>query len=367
MDEQSLLSDVRLCPFEQLIKPVRSLGGARSRFGEVNMTRRFLRRQLSLALFLLFAFVNCGAQVKAQAANFPTGVIRIIAPVSVSTPPDILARIIGNALSEDEGWKVVVENKPGGVMSIGAMEVLKQPADGQSILSVSAPVAAAPALLPTAPFNYESDFTPLIRIGTGYNVLVVNPNVPVNTVSELVAYLKKDPGKHTFSSGGFGTPAHLLGELFKLETGVDATHVPYNQFPQAIADLIAGVNTYQFITILPVVQLIKTGKLRALAVTGTKRVAALPDVPTIAEAGYPKLTSEDWAGFLVKAGTPPEVIAGLNAAINKALKTEKVRDALAKLGVDPGGGAPDEFGVVLHSEIARWGKIVKEADIKIQQ
>jgi tripartite-type tricarboxylate transporter receptor subunit TctC len=331
------------------------------------MTKRFLRLDISCALLLLFAFTIFGPQVEAQAQNFPTGVVRIIAPVSVSTPPDILARIIANALSDGEGWKVVVENKPGGVMSIGAMEVLKQPADGQTILSVTSPVAAAPALLPDATFNYETDFVPLMRIGTGYNVLVVNPNVPVNTVSELVAYLKKNPGKHTFSSGGFGTPAHLLGEMFKLETGVEATHVPYNQFPQAIGDLVAGVNTYQFITILPVVQLIKTGQLRALAVTGTKRVAALPDVPTIVEAGYPNLASEDWAGFLLKAGTPPQMTARLNAAINKALRTEKVRDSLAKLGVDPGGGTPEEFGMTLHSEIARWGKIVKEAGIKIQQ
>ena len=324
-------------------------------------------RPLSSALFSVFAFATFGTLDQAQAQNFPSGVVRIIAPVSVSTPPDILARIVANALSENEGWKVIVENKPGGVMSIGAMEVLKQPADGQTIFSVSAPVAAAPALLPTAPYNYETDFAPLIRIGTGYNVLVVNPTVPVNTVSELIAYLKKDPGKHTFSSGGFGTPAHLIGEMFKLQTGVEATHVPYNQFPQAIADLVAGVNTYQFITILPVVQLINTGKLRALAVTGMKRVAVLPEVPTLAEAGYPQLTSEDWAGFLLKAGTPPAVTARLNAAINKALETEKVRDALAKLGVDPGGGTPDEFGVTLHSEIVRWGEIVKEAGIKIQQ
>src|SRR6266849_10118848 len=178
---------------------------------------------------------------------------------------------------------------------IGAMEALKQPADGYTLLSVGTPFAAVSALVPDAKFKVETDLAPLIQIGTAYNVLVVNPSVPVNSVAELIAYLKKDPGKHTFSSGGFGTPAHLLGELFKLETGVQATHVPYVQFPQAIGDLVGGVNTYQFITVLPVVQLIKTGKLRALAVMGHKCIAALEDVPTIIEAGYPKLASEDWA------------------------------------------------------------------------
>jgi tripartite-type tricarboxylate transporter receptor subunit TctC len=301
------------------------------------------------------------------AQSFPSNVIRIVVSYSASTPPDILARIIAAALTDGEGWKVIVENKPGAIMSIGATEVLMQPADGHTLLSVTAPVAAAPALLPNAPFKYDRDFAPLIRIGTGYNVLVVNPSVPVNSVAELVAYLKRDPGKYTFSSGGFGTPAHLIGELFKLETGVEATHVPYQQFPQAIGDLVGGVNTYQFISILPVVQLIKTGKLRALAVMTTKHVDALPEVPTIVEAGYPKLASEDWAGFLVKTGTPPEVTARLNAAVNKALKTDKVREAFAKLGTDVGGGTPDEFGVTVRSEMARWGKIVKDAGIKVSQ
>ena len=230
---------------------------------------------------------------------------------------------------------------------------------------VTAPFAAIPGLVPDAKFKIETDFAPLVQTGTAYNVLVVNPSVPVHSVAELIAYLKKDPGRYTFSSGGFGTPAHLLGELFKLETGVQATHVPYNQFPQAIADLISGVNTYQFIAMMPVVQHINTGKLRALAVMSRKRVGVLKDVPTIVEAGYPKLAAEDWAGILVKTGTPSAVIARLNEAINKALKTDKVREALAKLGVDPGGGTPEAFGALVRSETEHWTKVVQEAGIKI--
>jgi tripartite-type tricarboxylate transporter receptor subunit TctC len=297
--------------------------------------------------------------------SFPSNVIRIIVPQSVSTPPDILARMVATAVSDAKGWKVIVENKPGAVMTIGAMEVLKQPADGLTLLSVASPIAAVPALVPNAAFNLETDFTPLIQVGTSYNVLVVNPSVPVHSVAELVAYLKEDAGKHTFSSGGFGTPAHLLGEMFKLETRVQATHVPYVQFPQAIGDLVSGVNTYQFITILPVVQLINTGKLRALAVMGHKRVAALPDVPTIVEAGYPQLASEDWTGLLVRSGTPAPVVAQLNAAVNTALKTDKVREAFAKLGLDPGGGTPEAFGALLRGETTHWTKVINDAGIKI--
>jgi tripartite-type tricarboxylate transporter receptor subunit TctC len=309
--------------------------------------------------------LGAGAGAPAFGQNFPSNVIRIVVPNSASTPPDIVARIIATALSEDEAWNVIVENKPGAVLTLGVAEVLKQPADGHTLLSVSTPVAAIPGLVPDAKFKIETDLAPVVQVGTAYNVLVVNPAVPAHSVAELITYLKKEPGEHTFSSGGFGTPAHLLGEMFKLETGVQATHVPYTQFSQAIADLISGVNTYQFIAMMPVVQHINTGKLRALAVMARKRVAALKDVPSIVEAGYPQLASEDWAGVLVKAGTPPAVIARLNAAINKALHTDKVREALAKVGTDVGGGRPEAFGALVNGEIARWSRVIRDAGIKI--
>lgn len=309
--------------------------------------------------------LGAAAFTAARAQSFPSNVIRFVVPTSASTPPDILARIVANALSDVEGWRTIVEDKPGAVMTLGIGEVLKQPADGYTVFSVTTPITAVPALMPNASINLDRDFAPVIRIGTGYNVLVVNPSVPANSVAELVDFLKKNPGKHTFSSGGFGTPAHLLGELFKLETGVQATHVPYNQFPQAIADLLAGVNAYQFISLLPVVQLINTGKLRALAVMGSKRNPALPDVPTIAEAGFPQLVAEDWAGLLVKSGTPADVIAQLNGKVNHVLKTDKVREAFAKIGTDIGGGTPEEFGARVRAETARWTKVIKDAGIKI--
>jgi tripartite-type tricarboxylate transporter receptor subunit TctC len=303
----------------------------------------------------------------AFAQSFPSRLIRIVVPNGAGAPPDILARIIANAISDGEVWKAIVENKPGAVTTIGAAEVLKQPADGHTLFVAMPPITAAHGLMPNTKINVDADFAPVIQIGTGYNMLVVNPKTPAHSLSEFVDFLKKEPNKHTFSSGGFGTPAHLLGELFKLETGVEATHVPYaNSTPRAIADLVSGVNTYQFIAVPPVVEFVRSGQLRGLAIMGPKRLAVLPDVPTIIESGYPKLEAADWSGILVKSGTPPAVIARLNHAVNDALKTEAVRSALAKLGVDVGGGTPEQFGALVHAETVRWTKVINDAGIKME-
>jgi tripartite-type tricarboxylate transporter receptor subunit TctC len=323
----------------------------------------FHRTTLSIAASALLT--ACTIQAAAQ-TSFPTGTVRFVAPFSASTPPDIISRVVAKELTEGEGWRVIVENRPGGVTTIAATDVLGQPADGHNLYAMSVPSVAAPALVPNISFKLDKDFEPVIKATVSYNVLVVNPTVPAKTVAELVALLKSKPDKLTFSSGGFGTPAHLIGEQFKLQTGTQAQHVPYAQFPQAIGDLLNGTNAFMFITMLPVVDLIKTGKLRALAVTGPKRVPILPDVPTIVEAGYPSLVVEDWTGFAVKRETPKETVARLNGAINKALQKPSVQEALARIGAEPAGGTSEAFGLLVGNQVAHWKKVVAEADIKVQ-
>ncbi len=325
---------------------------------------RLVGRFIALALMALGIAV---ASRHALAQAYPSRSIRVIVGTSVSTPPDIISRIVASALNDSEGWSVVVENKPGAMHSLAAQYVLAQPADGYTIMAVGLPTTAAPSLIPNTGFNLETDFAPVAQLSTSGNVLVVNPKIPVKTVAELVAYLQQNPDKLTYSSGGFGTPAHLIGELFKLQTGVKATHVPYTDFPRAITDLLQGVNAYQFITALPVIGFIQKDQLRPLAVTSAKRLAALPDVPTIAEAGYPTLTAEDWVGFAVKKGTPPDVVARLNGAINKVLKTPKVEAAFEKITSQPAGNTPAQFGAFVNSQVALWAKVIKDANLKVQQ
>lgn len=313
----------------------------------------------------LLAVPSASSLVGAQA--YPSSTIRIVVPGAAGTPPDIMARIMAAELGEREGWRAIVENKPGAIQTIGFAEVLRQPADGYTLASISLPASAAPALLPNVKFELDTDFVPVIKLASAYHVLVVHPSVQAKSLSEFVALLKSQPDRLTFSSGGFGTPAHLAGEMFKVQTGIRATHVPYQALPRAIADLLNGTNQFQFITPLPVLDLIAAGKLRAIAVTGPGRLPALKDVMTVGESGFPDLIIQDWFGILVKKGTPNEVITLLNAALDRALATPRVRDTIVKMAAEPAGGTPVEFGQFLSAQIAHWSKVVKESGIKMNQ
>jgi tripartite-type tricarboxylate transporter receptor subunit TctC len=318
----------------------------------------------SKAFRLLVLALLCANVGPAWSQAYPSRPIRIVVPAAPATPPDILSRLIAAELSQSEGWNVFVENRPGAAQTIGGTEVLRSPADGYTLWAFGMPGATAPALIKNVPYDLLNDFKPVLRLSASYNVLVVHPSVPAKSVSELVALLKSKPDKMSFSSGGLGTPAHLVGELFRQETGTKAVHVPYPQFPRAIADLVSGVNQYMFITTLPVVDLIATGKLRALAVTAPHRLQALKDVPTVIEAGFPNLVTPDWHGFMVRSGTPPELVIRLNQAVNKALNTDGMRRGFAKIGAEPIGGSPEEFGKLVRSQIEHWGKVIKAAGMQ---
>jgi tripartite-type tricarboxylate transporter receptor subunit TctC len=320
---------------------------------------------LRRALLLLPFVATLGSP--ACADSFPSNVIRIVVPTGPGTPPDIISRIIANELSESDGWKVIVENRGGALQTIAAADVLKQASDGYSVLAMSVPMMAAPALLPHLGLRPETDFAPVIKISTSYNVLVVTPTLPVKSVSELVELLKSQPDKYNFSSAGFGTPAHLIAELFKLKTGVRAIHVPYQQGQQRLGDLMNGTIQFDFIATVSAVDFIATGKLRALAVTAPKRVVVLENVATVAEQGFPDLIVEDWVGFAVRAGTPNQIIVRLNEAIGRVLAKPKVRENFAKLGAEVQGGSPADFGKFMVDQSALWTNVVKVSGIKLPQ
>jgi tripartite-type tricarboxylate transporter receptor subunit TctC len=313
----------------------------------------------------LAAAIGIPASVLGQ--QFPAGLIRVVVPSPVGTPPDVIGRIVANEIGESRGWKLIAENRAGAIQTIGLAEVLKRPADGYTLASIALSSSAAPALMPKIAFRIDRDFTPVIKLASAYHILVVNPSVPAKSLSELVALLRQKPDKLTFSSGGFGTPAHLAGEMFKVKTGVRAIHVPYQGLAKAIPDLINGTNQFQFITPLPVLDLITTGKLRALAVTGPARLPALENVPTVAEAGFPDLIIQDWFGIVVKSGTANDVVLRLNEAFNDALAKPRVREAIKKLAAEPAGGTPAEFGQFLGAQVAHWNKVVKDSGIKMHK
>jgi tripartite-type tricarboxylate transporter receptor subunit TctC len=330
----------------------------------VNKTFRHILRGGSLLMLLAAAVTN-----PAKAQPYPSNTIRIVAPTGPGAPPDVISRIIAAELVENEGWRVVVENRPGALQTIALSDVLKQPADGYSVFPMTVGVMATPALLPGFGLRLDTDLTPVIKISTSYNALVVTPSLPAKSVSELVVLLKSQPDKLNISASAFGTPSHLLAEVFKLQAGVRATVIPYQQQQQRMTDLLNGTNQFAFYNTPAVVNLIDANKLRGLAITAPKRMAALKDVPTIVEQGFPGLVGpgEDWVGFAVKNGTPNEIITRLNRAVNNALTKQKTREALASLGAEAVGGTPAEFGSLINSQLVYWSNVVKESGIKVPQ
>jgi len=302
-----------------------------------------------------------------HAELYPANVIRIVVPTGPGTPPDIITRIVAAEISEGEGWRLVIENRPGALQTVGMAEVLKQPADGYTIYPMSVPTTAVPALMPNLGMRPDIDFIPVIKVSKSYNALVVPSDFPAKSISELVSLLKQEPGRYNFSSAGFGTPAHLIAEMFKLQTGTQATHVPYQQAQQRIGDLLNGTNHFDFLATISAGDFVATGKLRALGVTASDRVEGLKNVATVVEQGFADLVVEDYVGFAVKTGTSPDIVARLNAAVNKALQRPKVVETFARLGATPAGGTTDEFAKLIKTQVAHWGKVVRESGIKMPQ
>ena len=322
----------------------------------------------SVAHSALIVLASVGFDIPTgHAETYPSNVIRIVVPTGPGTPPDIISRVVAAELSEGEGWRLVVENRPGALQTIGMAEVLKQPADGYTIYPMSVPTTAVPALMPNLGMRPDVDFIPAVKLSKSYNALVVSASVPAQSISQLVALLKQQPGRYNFSSAGFGTPAHLIAEMFKLQTGTQATHVPYQQAQQRIGDLLNGTNHFDFLATVSAGDLVATGKLRALGVTASDRVEGLKTVATVVEQGFADLVVEDYVGFAVKSGTSSDIVARLNEAVNKALRKPRVVETFAKLGATPAGGSADEFAGLIKSQVAHWGRVVRESGIKMPQ
>jgi len=293
---------------------------------------------------------------------FPTKPITIIVPFSAGGTTDILARVVGLYMGTDLGQPVVVDNRAGAGGNIGGQAAARATADGYTLfMGTVGTHAINQSLYKKMPFDPIKDFAPLSRVAMVPNLLVANPSQPYKNVKEMIAYAKANPGKINFGSSGNGSSIHLSGELFKQMAGVDMQHVPYRGSAPAVSDLLGGQISVMFDNMPSAIPHVKGGKLRALAVTTAKRSPALPDVPTIAEAGVPGYEATSWFGLLAPAGTPAPIVAKLNASILKALADPEVKKKLAEQGAEPFGEKPEQFAAFIQAETAKWGKVVKDS------
>jgi tripartite-type tricarboxylate transporter receptor subunit TctC len=300
----------------------------------------------------------------ASAASYPTRPVTIIVPVPPGGALDILARLMGQWMSEHLGQTFVVENRPGGGTNIGVEVVVRAPADGYTLLLIPGSVAVNATLYEKLNFNFIRDIVPIAMISRLPLVMEVNLAVPAETVQEFIAYAKTNPGKISMASGGIGSPAHIVGELFKMTTGVDMVHVPYHGGAPALTDLMGGQVQVYFSPLPESLAAIKAGKVRALAVTTAARSDALPNVPTVGES-VPDFEASTWQGIGAPKNTPAEIVTLLNRQINAGLADPNIKARLANLGSLPDPMTPDEFERFIVAEIEKWGKVIHAAKIKM--
>jgi tripartite-type tricarboxylate transporter receptor subunit TctC len=317
-------------------------------------------------LLLVFATLAAGAPVAALGEGYPTKPIRLVVPFPAGGSLDVVARAIGQKLTEAWGQPVVIDNRPGAGGNIGADLVAKSVPDGYTILEGALSTHAVNvSLYSKMPYDPVRDFAPITLVAVTPNVLVLNPSVPANSVKELIAYAKANPGKLSFGSGSNGSAGHLAGELFKTEAGVDMVHVPYKGAAPAMQDLLSGQIQLMFDNLANSMQQVRAGKLKALAVTTEHRSTLVPDLPTLSESGLPGFDISTWWGFFAPAGTPKEIIVKWNTEVARILATPEMKAFFAQQGAEPSPTSPEAFGAMIRREIAKYAKIVKASGAKV--
>jgi tripartite-type tricarboxylate transporter receptor subunit TctC len=301
----------------------------------------------------------------AWAQDYPAKPIRIIVPLPPGSPPDVLARLVGDKLQETWKQPVIVENRPGATGMIGMDAVAKAAPDGYTMGVMFLTHTVLPALFGKVPYDTVKDFTPIANLVWLYNVLVVPASVPANSVAELIAMARAQPGKLSFGSGGNGSPAHLIGESFRQSAGIDLLHVPFKGPSEAIQGVLGGYVTAMFATTSVAVPMVERGKLRALAVTSPTRLAALPAVPTLAESGISGFQMKEWEGLVAPAGTPRPIVDKWNQELTRIMTLPDMRERIGKLGMLPAdSNSPDQFATLVQGELDYWTRFIKTTGIK---
>ncbi|MGA2895444.1 MAG: tripartite tricarboxylate transporter substrate binding protein [Xanthobacteraceae bacterium] len=316
--------------------------------------------------FMLIVLLIC-AFASPAAAEFPDRPIHLIVPQAAGSATDTLARLFGAALGEAIGQQIVVDDRPGGALTVGLDLTAKSPPDGYTLcMAPIGALALTPHMVDHLPYDIARDFVPIMLVTRGQILLAASPTTQLMSVKDVIDYAKKNPGKLLNASSSNGSPGHVDGELFKSMTGTDIVHVPYKGGAAAINDLIAGRVQLMFESLNSIAPFAKSGQVRALAVTGNHRSPAFPDVPTIAEAGVPGYSAESWTGVIAPAGLPQPIIDKLNAASNKALQSDSFKARIAAIGDDVAGGTPEEFATLIASESKKWGAVIEQAGIKFE-